>query len=90
MTDSRSRLLVIAAAVLFSTGGAAIKAASLNGWKIAALRSGIAAVFLLAVIPESRRGWHWRIVPVAACYAATLDFFVLGNRLTTAANAIFL
>ena len=86
----RSRLLIIAAAALFSTGGAAIKAASLGGWQIASFRSGIAALFLLAVIPESRRLWRWRMLPVAACYAATLICFVLANRLTTAANAIFL
>jgi drug/metabolite transporter (DMT)-like permease len=85
-----SRLLLIAAAVLFSTGGAAIKAASLNGWQIASFRSGVAAVFLLAVIPESRRFWRWGMLPVAASYAATLICFVLANRLTTAANAIFL
>ena len=30
------------------------------------------------------------MLPVAACYAATLICFVLANRLTTAANAIFL
>jgi drug/metabolite transporter, DME family len=86
----RYRLLVIAAAALFSTGGAAIKAASLGGWQIASFRSGIAALFLLAAVPESRRGWRWPMVPVAACYAATLICFVLANRLTTAANAIFL
>jgi len=85
----RCRLLVIAAALLFSTGGAAIKAASLDGWQIASLRSGIAALFLLAAIPESRR-WSLRLVPVAVCYAATLISFVLANRLTTAAHAIFL
>lgn len=77
------------AAVLFSTGGAAIKAASIGGWQIASFRSGIAALFLLAAIPESRR-WTWRMLPVAACYAATLVSFVLANRLTTAANTIFL
>ena len=92
MTNSplRYRLLVIAAAVLFSTGGAAIKAASLSGWQIASFRSGIAALFLLAVIPESRRRWSWRMLPVATSYAATLVCFVVANRLTTAANAIFL
>ena len=92
MTNSplRYRLLVIAAAALFSTGGAAIKAVSLSGWQIASFRSGIAALFLLAVIPESRRRWRWRMLPVAASYAATLVCFVLANRLTTAANAIFL
>jgi len=86
----RHRLLLVAAAFLFSTGGAAIKAASLSAWQIASFRSGIAAVFLFAAIPETRRGWHARMLPVAACYAATLITFVLANRLTTAAATIFL
>ncbi|HTP36124.1 MAG TPA: DMT family transporter [Candidatus Acidoferrales bacterium] len=80
----------MAAALLFSTGGAAIKAANLPGWQIACFRSGIAAVTLLAVIPAARRGWNRRTIPVAAAYAATLILFVLANRLTTSANAIFL
>jgi DME family drug/metabolite transporter len=86
----RSRLLLVTAAVLFSTGGAAIKAVSLTAWQVAGFRSGIAAAVLLAAIPEARRGWSWRIVPAAAAYAATLLTFVIANRLTTAANAIFL
>ena len=86
----RHRALLLAAALLFSTGGAAIKSAALTGWQIACLRSGIAAVFLLLVLPQARRAWRWRIVPVAAAYAATLITFVLANRLTTSANAIFL
>jgi len=45
---------------------------------------------LLVALPEARRGWSWRIVPVAAAYAATLITFVLANRLTTSADAIFL
>jgi len=85
-----ARLLLMAAALLFSTGGAAIKAANLPGWQIACFRSGIAAVTLLAVIPAARRGWNRRTIPVAAAYAATLILFVLANRLTTSANAIFL
>jgi len=88
--SARHRLQVVAAAALFSTGGAAIKAASLTGWQIASFRSAIAAAFLLIAIPEARRGWKLRMAPVAAAYAATLVFFVLANRLTTAANAIFL
>ena len=75
---------------LFSTGGAAIKAASLTGWQVASFRSGLAAVVLLAALPNARRRWHWRMLPVAAAYAATLILFVLANRLTTSANAIFL
>ncbi len=86
----RYRLYLVATALLFSTGGAAIKAASLTGWQVASFRSGVAAVALLIVLPQARRGWSWRVVPVALAYAATLVLFVLANRLTTAANAIFL
>ena len=80
----------MAAGLLFSTGGAAIKAASLTGWQVASFRSGLAAVVLLAALPSARRQWQWRMLPVAAAYAATLILFVLANRLTTSANAIFL
>jgi drug/metabolite transporter (DMT)-like permease len=83
-------LLLVAAALLFSTGGAAIKTASLTGWQVASFRSGLAALVLLAAIPDARRRWHWSMLPVAAAYAATLILFVLANRLTTSANAIFL
>ena len=86
----RNRLLLVAAGLLFSTGGAAIKAASLTAWQVASFRSGLAALVLLAVLPSARRRWHWRMFPVAAAYGATLILFVLANRLTTSANAIFL
>jgi drug/metabolite transporter, DME family len=86
----RNRLLLVSAALLFSTGGAAIKAASLTGWQVASFRSGLAALVLLAALPRARRRWRWRMLPVAAAYAATLVLFVLANRLTTSANAIFL
>ncbi|HEY2013282.1 MAG TPA: DMT family transporter [Bryobacteraceae bacterium] len=89
-TPLKSRLLVITAALLFSTGGAAIKAATLTGWQVACFRSAVAAVVLLVALPEARRGWSWRMVPVAVAYAATLITFVLANRLTTSADAIFL
>jgi drug/metabolite transporter (DMT)-like permease len=86
----RNRLLLIAAATLFSTGGAAIKAASLTSWQIASFRSGIATLALVLLTPAARRSWNWRLWPVATTYAATLVLFVLATRLTTAANAIFL
>jgi drug/metabolite transporter (DMT)-like permease len=86
----RNRLLLLAAALLFSTGGAAIKAAHLSAWQIASFRSGIAALVLFAVLPGARRGWNRRTLAVAAAYACTLILFVLANRLTTSANAIFL
>jgi drug/metabolite transporter, DME family len=84
------RLQLLAAAVLFSTGGAAIKATTLGGWQIAGFRSGIAALALALLLPSSRRHWNWRVLLVGVAYAATLILFVLANRLTTAANTIFL
>jgi drug/metabolite transporter (DMT)-like permease len=80
----------VAAAILFSTGGAAIKAASFTGWQVASFRSAAAAAALLLLVPEARRGWSWRVLPVGAAYATELILFVLATRLTTAANAIFL
>ena len=86
----RSRLLLIIAAVLFSTGGAAIKATTLTSWQVASLRSGIAACALALLVREARRGWSLRLAPVAAAYASTLVLFTWATKLTTSANAIFL
>jgi len=86
----RYRLLLAFAALLFSTGGAAFKAASLTGWQVGSFRSLVAAVVLLTVIPGARRGWNWRMLPITLAYSATLILFALANRLTTSANAIFL
>src|SRR5215471_18971607 len=89
-SPSLNRLLLVATALLFSTGGAAIKSTTLTSCQVASFRSGLAAAVLLAVLPAARRGWRWWILPTAAAYAATLVAFVLATRLTTAANAIFL
>jgi drug/metabolite transporter (DMT)-like permease len=87
---SIDRLMVLTAALLFSAGGAAVKMTSLTGWQVAGLRSGIAVVTLLALLPSARRGWSSRTVVVSCAYAATMISFVLANKLTTAANAVFL
>jgi DME family drug/metabolite transporter len=84
------RLEVLAAAVLFSTGGAAVKLTHFTSWQVAGFRSGIAAAVLLLLLPETRRGWNvWTFIAGLA-YAATLILFVTATKLTTAANAIFL
>ncbi len=85
-----SRLWLIAAAVLFSTGGAAIKAASVTPWQVASFRSGLAALALFLFLPEARRGWSRKAAVVGLAYAVMLILFVLATRTTTAANAIFL
>ncbi|MGN6393455.1 MAG: DMT family transporter [Gemmatimonadales bacterium] len=86
----RARLQLALAAMLFSTGGAAIKAADFRAWQIAGLRSGIAALAILLLSPAVRRRWNARIILVGCAYAACLTLFVLANRLTTAANTIYL
>lgn len=85
-----ARAQVFAAALLFSIGGAGIKACALTSWQVAGLRSGFAAIFILLLLPDSRRGWTWRTTLVGAAYAATMILFVLANKLTTSANTIFL
>jgi drug/metabolite transporter (DMT)-like permease len=95
---STARLQLLGAALLFSTGGAAIKAAEFEGWQIASFRSGIAAVALWLMTPAARRGKLlrqaqgklWQPALVGVAYAGCLTLFVLANRLTTAANTIFL
>ena len=86
----RDRLNVVIGGVLFSTGGVAIKAATLTGWQLSCFRSFIAGVAVLLLVPNARHGWSWRSLVVAVPYAATFTLFTLANKLTTAANAIFL
>ena len=84
------RLQIVAAALLFSTGGAAIKLTHLASWQIACFRSLIAVVALLALIPETRRQWTRMTWLAGTAYCGALLFFVLATKLTSAANAIFL
>jgi drug/metabolite transporter (DMT)-like permease len=92
MSDTRvtPRLQILLTAALFSTGGAAIKATSLSGWQVASFRSGVAALAILIMVPAARARWSRHTVMVGAAYAATMLLFVMGNKLTTAANTIFL
>jgi drug/metabolite transporter, DME family len=86
----RGELLVLAAAALFSTGGAVLKSPSLSHAQVAGFRSGIAVVAMLLFVPAARRGWTPRALLVALPCAATFLLFVFATRLTTAADAIFL
>ena len=88
--NCQARLLVLAAAVLFSTGGAAIKATSLTAWQVASFRSGIAALAVLVMLRGARRLPDRATWLVGVVYASTLVLFVVANKHTTAANAIYL
>jgi drug/metabolite transporter (DMT)-like permease len=84
-----ARLYAIAAAVLFSTGGAGVKVAAFSGPQVACLRSGIAAVALLLWL----RG-RVRVTPLVlglgVVYACMITLFVNATKLTTAAIAIYM
>lgn len=84
------RSKIIAAAVLFSTGGAAIKFCGFGAWQLAGFRALFALLTIVVLLPESRRGWSWRTVLVGFAYAATTLLYVQANKHTTAASAIFL
>lgn len=86
----RSRLLLLAAAALWSTAGAAMKICGLSGLQIAGGRSLVAGLFLLVALPEARRRPTARMALAVLGYAATVTLFALANKLTTAANAIFI
>jgi len=86
----RARLAVLAAAALFSTGGAAIKGTTLTSFQVAGFRSAVAALSLALFLPEARRGFRRDLLPSALAYAGTLVCFVTATKLTTSAAAIFL
>ncbi len=84
------RLMLLAAAILFSTGGTGIKSCQLTDWQIAGFRCGVAALALMLLVPQSRRAWTGRTLAVGVVYAVTLVCYSLANKATTSANAIFL
>jgi drug/metabolite transporter (DMT)-like permease len=86
----KSRLLLLAAAVLWSTAGAAIKSIGLDAIQIAGGRSLVAAALLFAAVRETRARPDRRVLLVALAYAVTVVLFVVATKLTTAANAIFI
>lgn len=84
---------VLAAAVLWSTGGLFIKWVSLDALGVTMWRSLLAgAVIWVVARPPLRLPWHTSRLTwgIAITYALTLVMFVAATKLTTSANAIFL
>lgn len=85
-----ARLRLVAAAVLFSSGGTVIKWCGFGGWQVAAGRALIATWAVALLIPEAHRAWSWRAAVVGVAYAGAGLSFIFANKLTTAASAIFI
>src|SRR5438552_6429392 len=83
-------LLVLGAAVLWSTGGLFIKATSLSAIELSFGRSLLAAITIAFVTRKEGFRLNRISAITSVLYAALLLLFVLATKLTTAANAIFL
>lgn len=84
------RIAIAAAALLLSTGGAAVKLSGLSAAQLSVGRAAIAGVVLFVLFPAARRRWSRDVWIAGAAYAATSGLFVFANTLTTAGNAIFI
>lgn len=83
-------LFVLAAALLWSTGGLFIKWTSLAGLELSFCRSFFAAITVAIVTRHEGFGIN-RVTAIASVlYAVLLILFVMATKETTAANAIFL
>lgn len=72
MTTSAARWLVLASALLFSTGGAAIKTGAFSAAQVSAGRSGIAAIVLalyLTRVEGGRPQLSPALLPAGVLYA---------------------
>jgi drug/metabolite transporter (DMT)-like permease len=90
MKRSTALGLLLLTALLWSTGGLFIKLISWHPVAIAGSRSAIAALLFFLLMERRRPRWSWQLAAGALAYSATVIFFVLATKTTTAANAILL
>src|ERR1700704_5889495 len=83
-------LLVVAAAVLWSTGGLFIKWTQISGLELSFGRSLLAAITVAIFTRREGFGLNRITALGSVLYAGLLILFVLATKETTAANAIFL
>jgi drug/metabolite transporter, DME family len=89
-SPSSPLLLVLAAALLWSTGGLFIKWTELSAFELTFGRSLLAALVLVFFTRREGFRLNGMTVVTSLLYAALLILFVVATKLTTAANAIFL
>jgi drug/metabolite transporter (DMT)-like permease len=90
-TAARARLLILAAAALWSTSGFFVKAPPLAGWPGPVLAFWRAAFACVVLWPLVRRPeWSWKLVPAAASFAAMNYCYLTAMATGSAANAIWL
>src|SRR4051794_24295970 len=87
----QARLLVFAAAILWSTSGFFVKAPYLAGWPGPTLAFWRAAFACVVLWPLVRRPqWSWKLLPATATFAVMNYTYLTAMAKGTAANAIWL
>lgn len=81
---------ILAGALLLSTGSTVIKAVSFSALELAGWRALVIALFLGLVVRPPKACWNRQLLPAAVAHAVTTVLFMFGNKLTSAATAIFL
>jgi drug/metabolite transporter (DMT)-like permease len=82
--------MLIITALLWSSGGILVKGIEWHPLAIAGMRSFIAAIVIRLSMRKPKFTWSTPQVGGALCYSATVILYVLANKLTTAANVVFL
>ncbi len=90
VTPRAGRLLIAGAALLWSSGGLAIKLVPLPAAGVAFWRSLLTVVFLVLVLRPGLQRWRRASWTTAVIYALMILSFISATKMTTAANAIFL
>ncbi|MBN1478509.1 EamA family transporter [Candidatus Sumerlaeota bacterium] len=92
--DRRGQLLILLAALLWSTGGMCVKLlGDLGPWAVSGGRSALACLIFLALLRGEvfpRREQRRWVMAGAGIYAFVVTSYVVANLLTTAANTIIL
>lgn len=81
---------MVAAALMWSTGGIAVKLISLDAYQISSLRSAFAALIIFLIYPKRSLKLNKYSAMNAVFYVVVVLLFVVATKMTTAANAIFL
>jgi drug/metabolite transporter, DME family len=86
-----ARLLVLGAAVLWSTSGFFVKAPYFAGWQGPEMAFWRAAFACLVILPLVRRPqWSWKLLPMAATFVLMNYTYLTAMTKGSAANAIWL
>jgi DME family drug/metabolite transporter len=88
---AQARLLILAAAVLWSFSGFFAKAPYFSDWPGPAMAFWRAAFACVVLVPLVRKPtWTWKLVPMAACFAVMNYTYLTAMMKGSAANAIWL